>query len=92
MNKRTLAEAVAERTGLDQVTAEAALDAVTETISAALAEGDRVVIAGFGVFEPRTRAARAGRNPQTGDALTIPASTVPAFRPAKAFKQAIDPR
>lgn len=89
MNKRVLAETVAADTGLDTVTAERAIDAVVRAIGAALAEGDKVTIPGFGTFETRARAARTGRNPQTGEPIQIAASVAPAFKPASALKQAV---
>ena len=89
MNKRLLVEAIAADTGLDLTKAQAALNAAVGAISSALSQGDKVVIAGFGTFETRTRAARNGRNPQTGEPIKIAASTTPAFKPASAFKQAV---
>lgn len=89
MNRRVLIETVAANTGLDHTTAEAALDATVGAISTALAEGDKVAIPGFGTFEVRSRAARAGRNPQTGEPIDIAARTIPAFKPATALKQAV---
>lgn len=90
MNKRELAEAVARTTGLAKADAEAAVDAVTEAVAAALSAGDKVAIAGFGTFEVRERAARSGRNPQTGEAMEIAASKGAAFKPAAALKQALN--
>lgn len=89
MNKRVLVEAIAADTGLDLATAEAALNAAVGAIGTALAEGDKVIIPGFGTFETRTRAARTGRNPQTGEPIKIAASTTPAFKPATALKQGV---
>ena len=62
---------------------------MTESITAALAKGEKVQILGFGTFEVRARAARKGRNPQTGKAIKIPATKVPAFKPGKALKEAV---
>lgn len=92
MNKRVLIEAISADTGLPLAAAEAALDAVVGAIGTALTEGDRVAIPGFGTFETRTRAARAGRNPRTGEPLDIAASTVPVFKPATALKHAVAAR
>lgn len=69
--------------------AAAAVDAVIESVSEALAAGDKVALVGFGSFEVRERAARMGRNPQTGEEIEIPASKVPAFKPGKVLKEAI---
>lgn len=89
MNKRVIVEAVASEAGVNLGVAEAAVDAVVGAISGALAQGDKVVIPGFGTFEVRERAARTGRNPQTGEALQIAASKAAAFKPASALKQAV---
>ncbi|MGL4173634.1 MAG: HU family DNA-binding protein [Actinomycetota bacterium] len=89
MNKRLLVEAIAADTDVDLTTAEAVLNATVGAISTALAEGDKVAIPGFGTFETRARAARTGRNPQTGDTIQIAASVTPAFKPATALKQAV---
>lgn len=85
MNKRDLVDAVVA-TGLDRTSAERAVDAVTEAVSAALVAGDKVVVPAFGTFEVRQRAARSGRNPQTGESLEIAASRSAAFKPAAALK------
>lgn len=66
-----------------------AVDAIFETISEALKEGDKVQIIGFGNFEVRERSARKGRNPQTGEEIEIAASKVPAFKPGKALKDVV---
>ncbi len=92
MNRTDLVGTVARETGLTAVQAEAALGAALSGIVAAVAAGDRVSLPGFGTFEARERAARSGRNPQTGEALEIPASVAPAFKPAAAFKQAVAAR
>jgi DNA-binding protein HU-beta len=90
MNKLTLIEAVATGAGLAPAEAAAAVEAVVETIIEALADGDKVTIPGFGTFEVRARAARTGRNPQTGESIAIPASRIAAFKPASALKQAVN--
>nr|WP_076346846.1 HU family DNA-binding protein [Alicyclobacillus vulcanalis] len=78
---------VAEETGLKKKDAEAAVNKVFEIIEKALANGEKVQIIGFGTFETRSRAARSGRNPQTGEVIEIPASTVPAFKPGNKLKE-----
>jgi DNA-binding protein HU-beta len=90
MNKGQLKDAVAEAAGLSGADAERALDAVIDTITKAVASGDKVTIVGFGTFEPRERSARTGRNPQTGQEIQIAASTVPGFKAGAAFKQAVN--
>ena len=89
MNKTDLVNGVAELTGLTKKDAGKAVDAVFETITGALAKGDKVQLIGFGNFEVRERAARKGRNPQTGAEIEIAASKTPAFKPGKALKDAI---
>ncbi len=90
MNKGQLKDAVAEAAGLSGADAERALDAVIDTITNAVAGGDKVTIVGFGTFEPRERSARTGRNPQTGEEIQIAASTVPGFKAGAAFKDAVN--
>lgn len=89
MNKKDLVASIAERAGLTKKDAEKALDAFTATVVDALKKGEKVNLVGFGVFEVRERKARIGRNPQTGAAIQIPATKVPAFRPGKGFKESI---
>jgi DNA-binding protein HU-beta len=89
MNRKELVETVAREAGLTATQVDAALGAVLDTVTGAVADGDRVVLAGFGTFERRDRAARSGRNPQTGEAMEIPAGVSPAFKPGTAFKQAV---
>ncbi|SFH73729.1 HU family DNA-binding protein [Pisciglobus halotolerans] len=88
-NKAQLIENVAEKTGLTKKDATTAVDAVFESIQESLSNGEKVQIIGFGNFEVRDRAARKGRNPQTGDEIEIAASKVPAFKPGKALKDAV---
>lgn len=90
MNKRELVDAVAEKTGLPKSGAEEAVDAVVGAISSALQSGDKVAVPGFGTFEVRERAARTGRNPQTGESMEIAASRSAAFKPASALKQGLN--
>ncbi len=89
MNKTDLIAEIANRAGLSKKDAEKALNATVETITDALKEGDRVQLVGFGSFETKTRAARTGRNPKTKEALEIPESTVPVFKPGKALKDEV---
>lgn len=89
MNKTDLVNSVAEATGLSRKDAVNAVESVFSTISDALAEGDKVQLIGFGNFEVRERAARKGRNPQSGEEIEIAASKVPAFKPGKALKDAV---
>ncbi|MFY4775971.1 HU family DNA-binding protein [Metabacillus sp. RGM 3146] len=89
MNKTELINAVAETGELSKKDATKAVDAVFDTILDALKSGDKIQLIGFGNFEVRERAARKGRNPQTGDEIEIPASKVPAFKPGKALKDAV---
>ena len=89
MNKPELISAIAEKAGLTKKDAECALNALTDTITAAMAKGDKVQLIGFGTFEVKERAARVGRNPQTKEEIQIPASKSPAFKPGKALKESI---
>nr|WP_024971816.1 HU family DNA-binding protein [Lactiplantibacillus plantarum] len=87
--KTELVNNVAAATNLTKKDATAAVDAVFASIQDTLAKGEKVQLIGFGNFEVRERAARKGRNPQTGDEIQIPASKVPAFKPGKALKDAV---
>lgn len=89
MNKKELVDQVAGSTDLAKGDAEAAVSAVFDAIGKALAGGDKVAVAGFGTFETRERAARTGRNPQTGETIEIAASTSPAFKAAAALKKQV---
>ncbi|GAB6877698.1 HU family DNA-binding protein [Thermaerobacter litoralis] len=89
MNKPELVNAIAEKTGLNKKDSERAVNALVESISEALARGDKVSLVGFGTFEVRTRQARTGRNPRTGQTLTIPAAKVPAFKPGKQLRDMV---
>ncbi|MFK5586008.1 HU family DNA-binding protein [Lactobacillus delbrueckii] len=88
-NKAELVSEVAAKTKLTKKDVSEAVDAVFEAIQEDLAKGEKVQLIGFGTFEVRDRAARKGRNPQTGDEIEIPASKVPAFKPGKALKDAV---
>jgi len=89
MNKGQLIEAISGRLG-DRRSATEAVNAVLETIQSTVANGDKVAITGFGVFEKSERQARTGRNPATGAAIQVPASTVPKFRPGAGFKALVN--
>jgi DNA-binding protein HU-beta len=90
MNKNDLVDAVSERTGLARSDAAQAVEAVLAAITAALRAGDAVTLSGFGSFVAKTRAARTGRNPRTGEAIAIPASRAPAFKAGKGLKDALN--
>ena len=90
MNKAEMIYAVAERSGLSKADAERALNAfIEETIDRVKAK-EEVMLIGFGTFKASDRAARAGRNPRTGETIQIAASTVPTFKAGKAFKDQVD--
>ena len=89
MNKAELINAAAEKAGLSKKDTENALNAALDVIAAALAEGDKIQLVGFGSFEVKNRAARIGRNPKTKESIEIPASKVPVFKPGKALKDAV---
>lgn len=89
MNKSELINAVAEKTALSKKDSEAAVTAVLDAITAALADGDEVRLVGFGTFEVKKREARIGRNPKTKEEIQIPATKVPAFKPGKALKDVV---
>ena len=90
MNKAELIDAVTGNTGLAKAEATKAVDAVFDSITAALKSGDTVALLGFGTFVVKARAARAGRNPRTGETIEIPASNVPGFKAGKALKDAVN--
>ena len=90
MNKQELISAMAEKANLSKKDAEAALNAFVGTVEAALVKGEKVQLVGFGGFEVRERAARTGRNPQTGAEMKIAAAKVPAFKAGKALKDLIN--
>lgn len=89
MNKQELVSSVAEKSGLTKKDSEKAVNAVFASIEDALAKGDKVQLVGFGTFEVRSRAARKGRNPQTGAEIEIAAAKVPAFKAGKALKDSV---
>ncbi len=89
MNREELVYRVLEKTLIGKKESEKAVTAVMESISEALAKGDKVQLVGFGTFEVRTRKEREGRNPKTGEKITIKATKVPAFKPGKALKDLV---
>ena len=90
MNKTELVAAMAEKAGLSKKDAEAALKAFTDTVAEELKKGEKIALVGFGTFEVSERAAREGRNPQTGEPMKIAASKSPKFKAGKALKDAIN--
>ena len=90
VNKTELIEAVAASADIPKAAAGRALDATIEAISGALAKGDQVVLVGFGTFSVKSRAARTGRNPQTGAPIQIAAAKVPGFKAGKGLKDAVN--
>ena len=89
MNKQELVAAMAEKANLSKKDAEAAVAAVIDSITDALKAGDKVALVGFGTFSVKARAARTGKNPQTGETIQIAACKAPAFAAGKALKDAI---
>ena len=90
MNKAELVNAIANETGLSKKDTEKTLNSFVNVVSSELAKKEKVQLIGFGTFETRKRAARTGRNPQTGAELKIKASTVPAFKAGKALKEKVN--
>ncbi|AWB68363.1 DNA-binding protein HU-beta [Saccharobesus litoralis] len=90
MNKSQLIDKIAESADISKAAAGRALDAFTDSVTEALKENDQVALVGFGTFSVRERAARSGRNPQTGETIEISAANVPAFKPGKALKDAVN--
>lgn len=90
MNKSELIDGMAEKAGLTKADTARAVDAFTEQVKKVLKKGDTVSLVGFGTFSVRKRAARMGRNPRTNEAIKIKASKAPAFKPGKAFKDALN--
>jgi DNA-binding protein HU-beta len=89
MNKGELVDAIAEQANVGKKEADTILSAAIDTIVEAVAAGDKVTLVGFGSFEKRDRKEREGRNPKTGESMTIAATTVPAFSAGKAFKETV---
>ena len=90
MNKSQLIEAVAAKNGMKKKDAEAAVNAVTETIAKAMKNGEKVQLVGFGTFEVKARGARTGRNPKTGETIEVPASKHLTFSASKALKDQLN--
>ena len=90
MNKAELVSAVADKAALSKKDAENAVKAFTEVVAEELKKGQKIQLVGFGTFEVSERAARTGRNPQTGKEMKIPASRAPKFKAGKALKDAIN--
>ncbi len=89
MNKAALVDKVNDLLGTTKVQAESVVDLVVDSIISTLKKGDEVSIAGLGIFSVKKRAARMARNPKTGASVKVPATNVPKFRAAKAFKDAV---
>ena len=89
MNKTELIAAASESTGMTKKDTERVLNAAIDAITAELAKGNRVQLSGFGICEVKNREARVGRNPRTKEAIEIPASRTPVFKPSKALKDTV---
>ncbi|MBR1680802.1 HU family DNA-binding protein [bacterium] len=89
MNKEELVKEVSKKAKVSQKAASDVISAIVETVEKTVAKGKKVTLVGFGTFEPRKRAARTGRNPQTGKEIKIAAKTVPAFSAGKKFKELV---
>lgn len=89
MNKTELIAIAAQNAGIARKDAERIINAAIDTITAALSEGDKVQLSGFGSFEVKAREARIGRNPHTKEAIDIPATLVPIFKPSKALRDIV---
>lgn len=89
MNKSDLVSRVSAQAGLSKRDCDEAINATIDAITSAVAKGEKVTLPGFGTFEARKRAARTARNPQTGAAIKVAATTVPAFKAGQGFKQAV---
>ena len=90
MTKAELIAALAQKADVSKKDAEAVLNAFTATVTEELSKKEKITLVGFGTFETRERAARTGRNPQTGKEMKIAASVAPAFKPGKALKDAVN--
>jgi nucleoid DNA-binding protein len=90
MNKTELIEDVANKAGLTKAQTQDVLKALVSTITETVANGDKVILVGFGSFESKVRSAREGRNPKNGDTIQIPAARVPTFSAGKAFREAVN--
>ncbi|BAZ43664.1 DNA binding protein HU [Chondrocystis sp. NIES-4102] len=92
MNKGELVDRISQKATVTKKQADAVLSAAIETIMEAVSEGDKVTLVGFGSFERRERKEREGRNPKTGEKMSIPATKVPAFSAGKLFKDKVAPK
>lgn len=90
MNKTELIEAIASRTDMTKTDVDKVVSSLVDVITDALADGDKVSLKGFGIFEVRARDARIGRNPRTGETMEIAASKVPAFKASSALKKVVN--
>lgn len=90
MNKSELVDSIATKAGLTKVQANDALNAFIASVGEALAKDDSIALVGFGTFSVKERAARTGRNPQTGEEMPIPASKVPSFKAGKGLKDSVN--
>ncbi len=89
MNKAELIDAVSAKSGLTKADTDRAIKALIDTVSETLAKGDQIALVGFGTFLVRERQARSGRNPRTGETISIESAKIPAFKAGKALKDAI---
>ena len=89
MNKTDFIAEVAKKAEIEKKVSEKAVNAALDVITAQLAKGEKIQLVGFGTFEVRARAAKQGRNPKTGEAITVPASKAPAFKAGKVLKDAV---
>ena len=90
MNKSELSAVIAEKTGLSKKDSENVVSLTFDTIKETIETGEKVQLAGFGIFDVKTRDARMGRNPKTKEEIQIPSSRVPVFKASKAFKESVD--
>ena len=90
MNKSELIDAIADSADISKAAAGRAVDAVVDSVTGALKKGDQVTLIGFGTFSVKERAARTGRNPQTGAEIQIAAAKIPSFKAGKALKDAVN--
>ncbi len=90
MNKTELVSEIAQRSGMTKKDTEKFVSTFVSVVQETIASGDTVAILGFGTFSARDRSARQGRNPKTGEAIHIPASRVPVFRPGRTFRDSVD--
>lgn len=90
MNKSELSAVIAEKTGLSKKNSENVVNLTFDTIKETIETGEKVQLAGFGIFDVKTRDARMGRNPKTKEEIQIPSSRVPVFKASKAFKESVD--